>query len=51
MAFERLPRSEIGNARLHADAIADHDPWAMPATIEDPATLEEIGAALKARGF
>ena len=31
--------------------IADHDPWATPATIEDPATLEEIGEALKARGF
>ena len=26
------------------------DPWTMPATIDDPAILEEIGSALKGRG-
>jgi propionyl-CoA synthetase len=31
--------------------IADGDPWTMPATIDDPAILTEIGAALKAKGF
>ena len=30
--------------------IADHDPWTTPATIDDPAILEEIEAALKQRG-
>ena len=29
--------------------IADHDPWAMPATIEDPKALDEIKEALEAR--
>jgi propionyl-CoA synthetase len=29
---------------------ADHDPWTMPATIDDPAILDEIGAALKEHG-
>ena len=31
--------------------IADHDAWSTPATIEDPATLEEIREALQERGF
>jgi len=30
--------------------IADQDPWATPATIEDPKALDEIAAALEARG-
>ena len=30
--------------------IADGDAWTMPATIEDPKVLEEIGGALKGRG-
>ena len=30
--------------------VADSDPWTMPATIDDPAILEEIGDALKERG-
>jgi propionyl-CoA synthetase len=29
--------------------IADGDSWTMPATIDDPAVLDEIGSALKAR--
>jgi propionyl-CoA synthetase len=31
--------------------IAYHDPWTMPATIDDPAILDEIGAALKEHGI
>jgi propionyl-CoA synthetase len=30
--------------------IADRDSWQMPATIDDPAVLDEIGAALKDKG-
>jgi propionyl-CoA synthetase len=30
--------------------IADEDPWTTPATIEDPTALDEIEAALEARG-
>jgi hypothetical protein len=30
--------------------IADVDPWTMPATIGDPAILDEIGSALKGHG-
>jgi propionyl-CoA synthetase len=31
--------------------IADGDAWTMPATIEDPKVLDEIGAELKGRGI
>jgi acyl-coenzyme A synthetase/AMP-(fatty) acid ligase len=30
--------------------IADGTPWTMPATIDDPAILDEIGSALKGKG-
>ena len=30
--------------------IADGDAWQMPATIDDPAILDEIGTALKRKG-
>jgi propionyl-CoA synthetase len=30
--------------------IADGDEWKMPATIDDPAILDEIGDALKSKG-
>jgi propionyl-CoA synthetase len=30
--------------------IADGDSWSMPATIDDPVILDEIGGALKDRG-
>jgi propionyl-CoA synthetase len=30
--------------------IADGQAWNMPATIDDPAVLNEIGSALKGRG-
>ena len=31
--------------------IADGEDYAMPATIDDPAVLDEIGEALKGRGI
>ena len=52
LVVQRLPKTRSGKIlRGTMKKIADHDPWAMPATIEDPATLEEITEALKARGF
>jgi propionyl-CoA synthetase len=31
--------------------MADSQPWTLPATIEDPAVLEEIKDGLKTAGF
>jgi propionyl-CoA synthetase len=31
--------------------IADGEEWKMPATIDDPAILDEIGAALRRLGY
>ena len=47
-----LPKTRSGKIlRGTMKKIADGEPWAMPATIEDPATLDEIGSALKRRGL
>ena len=47
----RLPKTRSGKIlRGTMKKIADGDPWTMPATIEDPKVLEEIGGALKGRG-
>jgi len=44
----RLPKTRSGKIlRGTMKKIADSDPWTMPATIDDPAILEEIGDALK----
>jgi propionyl-CoA synthetase len=46
----RLPKTRSGKIlRGTIKKIADGDPWTMPATIEDPKVLEEIGEALKGR--
>jgi propionyl-CoA synthetase len=46
----RLPKTRSGKIlRGTIKKIADGDPWAMPATIEDPKVLDEIGDALKGR--
>ncbi|MGB3044476.1 MAG: propionyl-CoA synthetase [Xanthobacteraceae bacterium] len=46
----RLPKTRSGKIlRGTIRKIADGDPWTVPATIEDPKVLEEIGAALKGR--
>ena len=46
----RLPKTRSGKIlRGTIKKIADGETWAMPATIEDPKVLDEIGAALKGR--
>jgi propionyl-CoA synthetase len=46
----RLPKTRSGKIlRGTIKKIADGEPWAMPATIEDPNVLDEIGDALKGR--
>ena len=46
----RLPKTRSGKIlRGTIKKIADGDAWTMPATIEDPKVLDEIGAALKGR--
>jgi len=52
LVVARLPKTRSGKIlRGTMKKIADHDPWATPATIDDPAALEEIEVALKAKGF
>jgi propionyl-CoA synthetase len=47
----RLPKTRSGKIlRGTMKKIADGDSWTMPATIEDPKVLDEIGAELKGRG-
>jgi acyl-CoA synthetase (AMP-forming)/AMP-acid ligase II len=47
----RLPKTRSGKIlRGTIKKIADGEPWNTPATIEDPAVLDEIGSALKGRG-
>jgi len=48
----RLPKTRSGKIlRGTIKKIADGEPWNMPATIDDPAVLTEIGTALKAKGI
>jgi propionyl-CoA synthetase len=48
----RLPKTRSGKIlRGTMKKIADGDEWSMPATIDDPAILAEIGDALKAKGL
>jgi propionyl-CoA synthetase len=47
----RLPKTRSGKIlRGTIKKIADGDQWQMPATIDDPAILGEIGEALKGKG-
>jgi propionyl-CoA synthetase len=47
----RLPKTRSGKIlRGTIKKIADGETWTMPATIDDPAVLDEIGSALKGRG-
>jgi propionyl-CoA synthetase len=47
----RLPKTRSGKIlRGTMKKIADREPWTMPATIDDPAILEEIAGALRQRG-
>jgi propionyl-CoA synthetase len=46
----RLPKTRSGKIlRGTMKKIADGESWAMPATIEDPKALDEIGDAVKGR--
>ena len=48
----RLPKTRSGKIlRGTIKKIADGDSWTMPATIEDPKVLDEIGTALKGKGI
>ena len=47
----RLPKTRSGKIlRGTIKKIADGDAWTMPATIDDPVILDEIGSALKGHG-
>ena len=49
---DALPKTRSGKVlRGTMRAIADGEEWKMPATIDDPAILDEITDALKAIGF
>lgn len=49
---KRLPKTRSGKIlRGTMQKIADQEPWNMPATIDDPAILDEIKAVLNARGI
>ncbi|MES1149631.1 MAG: propionyl-CoA synthetase, partial [Bradyrhizobium guangdongense] len=50
IVVNRLPKTRSGKIlRGTIKKIADGDNWTMPATIEDPKVLDEIGEALKGR--
>ncbi len=50
MIVNRLPKTRSGKVlRKTMRSIADGDTWTMPPTIDDPAILDEIAAALAAR--
>lgn len=47
----RLPKTRSGKIlRGTIKKMADGDTWTMPATIEDPKVLDEIGVALREKG-
>jgi propionyl-CoA synthetase len=49
---ERLPKTRSGKIlRGTMRSIADGEPWRMPATIEDPVTVDEVTIALKGLGY
>ena len=52
MVVKRLPKTRSGKIlRGTMRAIADGDTWNMPATIDDPAILDEITETLRSRGM
>jgi propionyl-CoA synthetase len=49
---ERLPKTRSGKIlRGTMRRIADGEAWSTPATIDDPAILDEIQAALRSAGY
>jgi len=52
LVVDRLPKTRSGKIlRGTMRQIADGEPWRVPATIDDPAILDDIGAALGGRGY
>ncbi|WP_274627231.1 propionyl-CoA synthetase [Arvimicrobium flavum] len=52
VTIKRLPKTRSGKIlRATMQKIADKEEWKMPATIDDPAILDEITAALRDRGI
>ena len=52
MVVQRLPKTRSGKIlRATMRKIADREVWTMPATIDDPAILDEIAAVLRSRGL
>jgi propionyl-CoA synthetase len=50
MIVGRLPKTRSGKIlRATMRKIADREEWKMPATIDDPAILDEIAMALKTK--
>ena len=50
--IQRLPKTRSGKVlRGTMSKIADGEAWNMPATIDDPAVLDEIAAALRHLGY
>ena len=51
-AVPRLPKTRSGKVlRGTMRAIADGEPWKLPATIDDPAALDEVGGAIAVLGY
>ncbi len=51
MVVKRLPKTRSGKIlRGTMRQLADGEPWKMPATIDDPAILDEIAQVLRQRG-
>jgi propionyl-CoA synthetase len=52
LRIKRLPKTRSGKIlRATMQKIADREDWRMPATIDDPAILDEIAEALRERGI
>jgi propionyl-CoA synthetase len=52
VVVDRLPKTRSGKIlRATMAKIADGEAWKMPATIDDPAILDEIAVALKTLGY
>jgi propionyl-CoA synthetase len=52
VVVDRLPKTRSGKIlRATMAKIADGTPWTMPATIDDPAILDEVATALRGLGY
>ncbi len=52
VCVKRLPKTRSGKIlRSTIQKIIDRQPWTMPATIDDPAILDEITELLRSKGI